>query len=73
MLHWLFISLCGVIAAIFAALLVWNSAYLGWNYSQPETMVTGVIFHAFEWLFVRIAPLALIGAAVGVCLTRKKM
>jgi putative transcriptional regulator len=59
--------------AIFAILIVVNSPYLGWNYSDPETAVVGVAFHAFEWLFVRIAPLVLIGAIVGACLTRKKM
>ena len=72
-IHWLFIALCAVIVAIFAALIVFNSPYLGWDYSDPETAVAGVVFHAFEWLFVRIAPLALIGAIVGACLTRKKM
>ena len=69
MFHWLWILLC---AAIFAALTVLNSPYMGWDYSHPETTVVGVVFHAFEWLFVRIAPLALIGAIIGVCLTRKK-
>jgi len=68
-IHWLFISLCAVIAAIFAALIVLNSPYLGWDYSDLETAVVGVAFHAFEWLFVRIAPLALLGAIVGSCLT----
>ena len=72
-IHWLFISLCAVIVAILAALIVLNSPYLSWNYSDPETAVAGVVFHAFEWLFVRIAPLALIGAIVGVCLTRRKV
>ena len=72
-LHWTFISLCAVIVAVSAALIVLNSPYLGWDYSQPETAVVGVAFHAIEWLFVRIAPLTLIGAIVGVCLTRKKM
>ena len=71
--HWLCISLCAVIAAVFAMLIVLNSPYLGWNYSDPETAVAGVVFHAFEWLFVRIAPLALIGAIAGGCLTRKKV
>ncbi len=28
--------------------------------------------HAFEWLFVRMAPLLLVAAAVGIFLTRKK-
>ncbi|MCM1500607.1 MAG: helix-turn-helix domain-containing protein [Clostridium sp.] len=72
-IHWLFISLCVVIVAIFAALIVLNSFYLGWDYSDPETAVAGVVLHAFEWLFVRIAPFALLGAIVGICLTRKKM
>ncbi|MEE0676235.1 MAG: transcriptional regulator, partial [[Clostridium] leptum] len=43
-----------------------------WNYSDPETAVAGAAFHAFEWLFVRAAPVILIGAAAGAFLTRKK-
>ena len=72
MLHWLFISLCAVIVIIFAVLMVLNSPYLGWDYSDPETAVVGVAFHAFEWLFVRSAPIILIVAIVGVFMTRKK-
>lgn len=34
--------------------------------------VAGVAFHAFERLFVRLAPFILIGALAGVFLTRKK-
>lgn len=71
--HWLFISLGLVIAAISAGLIIWNSPYLGWNYSDPETAVVGVAFHAFEWLFVRFAPVILIGTGVGIVLTRKKI
>jgi putative transcriptional regulator len=72
-IHWLFIALCAVIVAILATLIVLNSPYLVWDYSQPETAVIGVVFHAFEWLFVRIAPLVLIGSIVGICLTQKKV
>lgn len=72
MIHWFFILFSAVIAAVFAALIALNSPYLGWNYSQPETAVIGVVFHAFEWLFVRIAPFVLLGSVVGICLTRKK-
>ena len=72
-LHWLFISLCAVIVTIFAVLIVLNSPYLGWDYSDPETSVIGVAFHAFEWLFVRLAPIALIVIVVGIFLTRKKV
>lgn len=72
-LHWLFISLCVVMAVIFGVLFALESPYLGWDYSNPETAVLGVGFHAFEWLFIRLAPVVLIGASVGIFLTRKKM
>lgn len=71
-LHWLSIFVCAVTAAVFAALVVLNSPYSGWDYGDPETAVLGVAFHSFEWLFVRSAPIILIGAATGVFLTRKK-
>ena len=72
-LHWLLISLCAVIVTISVALIVLNSPYLGWDYSDPETAVVGVAFHAFEWLFVRLAPIILIGTIVGIFLARKKV
>lgn len=71
-LHWLLISLCIVIVIITAVLILINSPYLGWNYNHPETAVVGVAFHALEWLFVRLAPIILIGSIVGIFLTRKK-
>ena len=70
--HWFLIALCAAIVAIFAIILTSGSPYLGWDYSDPETAVLGVAVHAFEWLFVRLAPVILIGAIVGVFLTRKK-
>ena len=71
MLQWLLTSLWVVIVIIFAALAVWNIPYLGWNYGDPETAVVGVGLHAFEWVFVRTAPLVLTAAIVGIFLTRK--
>ena len=71
-LRWLLIALCAVTVIISAALMLLNSPYLGWNYSDLETAVAGAAFHAFEWLFVRLAPLVLIGAAIGLVLTRNK-
>ena len=66
------IALCGAVILIFAALFVWNSPYLSWDYSDPETAVVGVFFHAFEWLFVRLAPIVFVGAVAGICFTRKR-
>lgn len=71
-LHGTFITLCAAIVAIATVLPVLNSPYLCWDYSAPETAVVGVAFHAVEWLFVRLAPVILIGAIVGIVLTRKK-
>lgn len=70
---WLLIALCAVVVVISAVLLALNSPYLGWDYSDPETAVVGVAFHAFEWLFVRLAPVVLVGAVVGIVLVWKKM
>lgn len=72
MIHWSLILLSTIIVIISAVLLELESPYLGWNYSDPETAVLGVAFHALEWLFVRIAPAILIGAIIGIFLTRKK-
>lgn len=71
-LHWIFISLCVAILASFAVLKVLNSPYLDWDYSKPETAVAGTAFHAFEWLYIRTAPILLIGFVTGAFLTRKK-
>lgn len=72
LVHWLLISSCVVIAALSAALLAAGSPYLSWDYTNPETAVLGVGFHALEWLFVRVAPVLLAAAIVGICLTRNK-
>ena len=72
-LRGLCISLCVVITAVFVILFVLNSPYLGWDFSDPETAVMGVVFHGFEWLFIRLAPVVILGAITGIFLTRRKM
>ena len=71
-LHGFLIALCAVIAAVFSILLALESPYTGWDYSDPETAVFGAAFHLFEWLFVRAAPMILVGAMIGILLIRKK-
>lgn len=71
-LHWACILVCALIAAAFFLLLVLDSPYLGWNYSDPETAIAGAAFHAIEWIFVRFAPFVFIGAFAGVFLTCNK-
>ena len=71
-LHWLFIAVCAGIVLVSAILIAVSSSYLGWDFRDPELAVAGTAFHAFEWLFVRLAPVLLIAAIAGVCLTRKR-
>lgn len=71
-IHWSLIGLCAIIMAIFVVLYFWKSPYQAWDYADPETAVLGVAFHSLEWLFVRVAPLAFVGAIVGIVLTREK-
>ncbi|MCR4893281.1 MAG: helix-turn-helix domain-containing protein [Eubacteriales bacterium] len=71
-LHTAFILLCLAIAAVFIALARLGSPYLNWDYSDPERAVAGTLMHAFEFIFVRIAPFAFIGAAAGAVMTRKR-
>lgn len=70
--HATFIALSVLIVAVFVFLLLWHSPYLGWDYSDPETAVAGTVLHAFEFVFVRIAPFALIGTGIGAVVTRKR-
>ncbi|WP_041138374.1 helix-turn-helix domain-containing protein [Beduini massiliensis] len=73
MIQGLLLTLCAVTVIILILLITLNSPYLTWNYNDPETAVLGVGFHMFEWVFVRLAPIVLIGAIAGIFLTRKKM
>ena len=70
--HWLLISLCIIIISIFILLTLLNSSYLNWDYSNPEYDVLEVVFHSFEWLFIRIAPIIIIGLIIGIFRTKKK-
>ncbi len=45
--------------------------HFNWDYHDPETAVVGTALHAFEFIFVRIAPFVFAGALVGAVMTRK--
>ena len=71
-LQWMCMILCIATAAGLLIAFRAGSLYLDWDYSNPELAAAGVILHAIEFVFVRIAPLLLIGAAAGIFLTRKR-
>ena len=66
------IALCTFIVLVFIALTIMQSSYLRWNYNNPELAVAGTILHGFEFVFVRLAPLAFIASIIGIVVTYKK-
>ena len=70
--RWVFISLCILIVMLFIALTMINSSYLDWNYNDPELAVAGTILHGFEFIFVRLAPIAFLFSVIGIIITYKK-
>ena len=70
-LHWVFILICVIIAVRFIIIGIAGSPYLHWDYSDPETAVAGTALHAFEFVFVRVAPFVFIGAVIGAVMTRR--
>ena len=68
----LLIIICVCVLIMFIFLLIMNSPYLNWDYKDPENAVFGVIYHSFEWLFIRLAPVILIASVVGIILIKKR-
>ena len=71
-IRWVLISVCVVIVIIFIALASMNRSYLDWNYNDPELAVAGTILHGFEFMFVRLAPIAFLAYVAGIVLTYRK-
>lgn len=76
--RWRAVLLC-LFAAVFVltvltliGLGMMGSSYLSWDFSDPETAIAATALHAFEWVFVRVAPFALVGSAVGFSLVWKR-
>lgn len=57
---------------MFAALAARKSPYPLWDYSDPELAAAGTLLHGFEFVFVRLAPAALLAAVIGIVLTGRK-
>ncbi|MBQ9313399.1 MAG: helix-turn-helix transcriptional regulator [Clostridia bacterium] len=71
-LHWILISMCVILVAIFIVIATLGNTYMEWDYNDPELAILGVGIHSFVWIFVRIAPIVFIGSMIGIGLTRKK-
>lgn len=73
MINWMLILLCASVIISFISLILLESSYLNWNYNNPEYAVLGVVYHSFEWIFIKIAPIILLVSIFGIILTRKKV
>ena len=75
-IRYLLFALCAVIIVVFLAFAAMQSdmqsEYLNWDYNDPELAVAGTILHGVEFLFVRLAPFALIASIIGIIFTYKK-
>lgn len=68
-IRWGLASLCALIVTLFAALAAMKSAYLDWDYSNPELAAAGTMLHGFEYVFVRLAPVVFFAAVIGIAMT----
>ena len=67
--RWILISLCSLIVMVFVVLVAINGSYMDWNYNDPELAVAGTILHGFEFIFIRLAPIAFLASVVGFIIT----
>lgn len=49
-----------------------GSPYLQWDFDDPELAVAGALYHGFEWVFVRVAPVLFLAAAAAALFVRKR-
>ena len=45
---------------LFILLAILGSPYQSWDYSDPEWSVIGTLWHSFEWVYFKVAPLMII-------------
>lgn len=59
---------------LFVLLVVLNSPYQSWNYSNPEWAVIGTLWHSFEWIYFKVTPIMIliITIILGIMFTKNK-
>lgn len=71
-IRWILVSVCTLIVILFIVLVAINGSYMNWNFNDPELAVAGTILHGFEFVFVRLAPIAFFASVFGIVMTYKK-
>ena len=59
---------------LFILLAALGSPYQTWDYSNPEWSVLGTLWHSFEWIYFKVAPLIIvvITAILGIISVKRK-
>ncbi|MBQ3298547.1 MAG: helix-turn-helix transcriptional regulator [Bacilli bacterium] len=60
------------IILLFILLAILNSPYQNWDYSITEWAILGTFYQAFEWIFMRLAPIAVIILSTIILIKRNK-
>jgi putative transcriptional regulator len=59
------------IILLFILLAILNSPYQNWDYSITEWAILGTFYQAFEWIFMRLAPIAVIILSIIILIKKK--
>ena len=60
------------IILLFILLAILDSPYQNWDYSITEWAILGTFYQAFEWIFMRLAPIAVIILSTIILIKRNK-
>lgn len=60
------------IILLFILLAILNRPYQTWDYSITEWAILGTFYQAFEWIFMRLAPIAVIVLSTIIIIKRNK-
>ena len=60
------------IILLFILLAILDSPYQTWDYSTTEWAILGTFYQAFEWIFMRLAPIAVIILSTIILIKRNK-
>ena len=64
------IDICLILLFILLAIL--DSPYKTWDYSITEWAILGTFYQAFEWIFMRLAPIAVIALTTIILIKKNK-
>lgn len=56
----LLIIINALIIILFILLTILGSPYQTWNYKDPEWSIIGTLWHSFEWIYFKVAPIMII-------------